>query len=269
VAATVLAVVAAALLLVSVVLVLVGALDGSTSAAGAWPRAAGAVLTCALGATGLIGAVSLHRGAGRTLLLGTALVQLGTVAAATVWAGVQLAWGSGTQPPVTSGVLVGALAAVALTGAQVRLASARSVGRWLESTARARASAPAGADRAPTARPAALAVGTPVAVLALVTAVVVVGAGPEVTRIGPVTPVVPAEEAHSPVGPPSPADDDWSAEFDPGAQACHAGSMTACDDLFWESSVGDVYESYGSTCGGRLARATDGGCRTALGAALN
>jgi hypothetical protein len=116
-----------------------------------------------------------------------------------------------------------------------------------------------------------LAVGVPVTVLAVVAAAVVLGAGgARVTPgTGPGTPISPTVATRSPVAPPAAEDRNWSAEFDPGARACFAGSMAACDDLYWESSVGDVYESYGSTCGGRLARGTRGGCVSALGATLN
>ena len=269
VAATALAVVAAALLLTSVVLVLVGAVEAGTGPAdGAWTLATGVVLTCALAAAGLVGAVSLHRGTGRTLLLATAWVESALVAVTAVWSAAQLPGGPGARS-VTTGVLLGALAALLLTGAQIRLASARPVTRWLECSAQARESAP---DR--TGRPrglgVALAVGVPVAVLAVVTAVVVVGTGPQVAPgTGPATPLSPAGETQAPVAPPAAVDGDRSAEFDRGAQACFAGSMSACDDLYWESSVGDAHESYGSTCGGRLPRGTEGGCVAALGSTLN
>jgi hypothetical protein len=45
--------------------------------------------------------------------------------------------------------------------------------------------------------------------------------------------------------------------------------MSACDDLYWESSVGDAFERYGSTCGGRVTRELEGGCVALLGATLN
>jgi hypothetical protein len=270
VVAAALAVLAAALLLTSVVLVLAGVVRaGSGPADGAWSLAAGVVLTCALAATGLIGAVSLHRGTGRTLLLATAWVETGLVAATAAWSAAMLTGASGARPPMTTGVLVGALAALLLTGAQIRLASARPVVRWLESTALARESAASGTGRRG-GLGATLAVVVPVAVLAVVTAVVVVGTGPPaVPGTGPATPLSPAGETRTPVAPPAAGGGDWSAEFDRDAQACFAGSMTACDDLYWESSVGDAYESYGSTCGGRLARGTEGGCVAALGSRLN
>lgn len=270
VAAAALAVLAAALLLTSVVLVLAGAVRaGSGLADGAWSLAVGVVLTCALAAAGLAGAVALHRGSGRTLLLATAWVETGLVAATAAWSAALLTGSPGARPPLTAGVLVGALAALLLTGVQIRLASARPVTRWLESTALARESAAAGTGRAG-GLGAVLAVVGPVSVLAVVTAVVVVGTGaPATLATGPATPLSPAGERQTPVAPPAADDGDWSAEFDRGAQACFAGSMTACDDLYWESSVGDAYEAYGSTCGGRLSRGTEGGCVAALGSTLD
>ena len=269
VATAVLAVVAAGLLLASVALVLVGTLAGDTTA-DAGTRATGVVLTSALAAAGLLGALFLYRGTGRTVLLLTASTETALVAVPALWAAEQLVGGSSTRPAVAGGVLVGALAAAVLTGAQVRLAVSPPVGRWLESTARLRASRPAPAGGARTGLGAALAVVAPAAVLAVVTVGVVLGTGPSGDRgTGPTVPVVPAGELRSPVAPPAADDPGWSAEFDRSAQQCFAGSMTACDDLYWESSVGDVYEVYGSTCGGRLSRGTSGGCGAALGARLN
>lgn len=39
------------------------------------------------------------------------------------------------------------------------------------------------------------------------------------------------------------------------AQSCFDGDMSACDDLFLQSPSGSAYESYGNTCGGRVAEA--------------
>ena len=35
------------------------------------------------------------------------------------------------------------------------------------------------------------------------------------------------------------------------AQSCYDGDMQACDDLYNESEVDSVYETYGGTCAGR------------------
>ncbi|MCB1014592.1 MAG: hypothetical protein KDB10_05685 [Acidimicrobiales bacterium] len=55
------------------------------------------------------------------------------------------------------------------------------------------------------------------------------------------------------------------AELDVLAQECFGGDPGACDDLFLESDVGSDYEAYGSTCGGRLALGSDGGCESQFG----
>jgi hypothetical protein len=48
------------------------------------------------------------------------------------------------------------------------------------------------------------------------------------------------------------------------AEACFRGDFGACDDLFLQSPVDSAYEAYGSTCGGRLAIGSAGGCETQL-----
>lgn len=51
------------------------------------------------------------------------------------------------------------------------------------------------------------------------------------------------------------ADEDIAA-----AQACYDGDPEACDDLYLSTGIGTVAERYGSTCGGRVAGGTRGGC---------
>lgn len=51
------------------------------------------------------------------------------------------------------------------------------------------------------------------------------------------------------------ADEDIAA-----AQACFDGDPAACDSLFASTGVGTVAEQYGSTCAGRVAEGTSGGC---------
>lgn len=57
----------------------------------------------------------------------------------------------------------------------------------------------------------------------------------------------PDDEAGPPEPPPS-----GSPGLDDLADACYAGSMSACDDLYAQAEVGSDYEEYGATCGGRL-----------------
>jgi len=52
-----------------------------------------------------------------------------------------------------------------------------------------------------------------------------------------------------PTGTPDGLGDD--AVLDVLAQACYAGDMQSCDDLFDQSDAGSDYETYGDTCAGR------------------
>jgi len=44
------------------------------------------------------------------------------------------------------------------------------------------------------------------------------------------------------------------------AAACFGGVLSSCDDLYWRSPVDSDYETYGSTCGGRLTEGVAGLC---------
>jgi hypothetical protein len=48
--------------------------------------------------------------------------------------------------------------------------------------------------------------------------------------------------------------------FDALAQQCYDGDMQACDDLFLQSDVDSLYETYGDTCAGRQPPGTDVFC---------
>lgn len=50
----------------------------------------------------------------------------------------------------------------------------------------------------------------------------------------------------------APGDLGDDAELDALAQDCFEGNMEACDDLFFESDINSAYETYATTCGGRL-----------------
>lgn len=264
-AAASLAVVCAGLLLGSVVVLLVHTLTaGAGSSADRWSTGLGALLTCTLAGLGALGAVSLLGGTGRALLLTAAWVQAGLLGVALVAAGSSLVTGS-TSAGTGVVVLAGCAGGLALAAATVRLGQRRDVAGWLESSAAWRTVAAEPAGHVPSR--AAVAVLTPVVLLVLGTAVALTVA-PDVRSDAGVH--VPAGVDLGPAGPPpASGDPEWSAEFAPGAEACSAGSMTACDDLYWESSVEDGYERYGSTCGGRLSREVQGGCVALLGRALN
>ncbi|MGH9243272.1 MAG: hypothetical protein ACRD29_02920 [Acidimicrobiales bacterium] len=75
----------------------------------------------------------------------------------------------------------------------------------------------------------------------------------------------PAPPAGVVVDPPQPAaglGDDLT--FQPFADACAAGSMIACDALFLNANINSPYESYGGSCGGRLAEPAFG-CEELIG----
>ncbi len=63
----------------------------------------------------------------------------------------------------------------------------------------------------------------------------------------------------------APGDLGADPELDALATACFEGDAGACDDLYLRSPVDSASETYGATCGGRLALATDGGCESQFG----
>lgn len=56
-------------------------------------------------------------------------------------------------------------------------------------------------------------------------------------------------------------------DYQPLAEACFAGDLAACDDLYVNSPIGSDYEAYAQSCGGRLAPqdAVNGGCAERFG----
>jgi hypothetical protein len=289
-AAAVLAALSATLLLAAVVVVLVQALAGGGAGGGAgtgdrWSPTAGSALTCGLAALEVLGAVFVLRGTGRTVLVAASWITAGVVA---VSAAAFLAEPPAGGPDAVA-VALGLLAAVALTGMQVRLAHDRSVAAWISAASAEHALPRGSADlfdegsgpRRPAAARVVVALLAPIAVLALATsAALTAGPGAEAAAgipvpgpaDGPTTTDVDGSTTGgpgAPVPPPASGTPGWSAEFAPDARTCGAGSMAACDDLYWKSGVDDVYDHYGSTCGGRLPRETAGGCVAALGATLN
>ncbi|TFV68323.1 UNVERIFIED_ORG: hypothetical protein E4P37_01185 [Bacillus sp. AZ43] len=49
-----------------------------------------------------------------------------------------------------------------------------------------------------------------------------------------------------------PADLGEDSELDPYAQSCFEGDLQACDELYYRSPPLSAYETYASTCGGRV-----------------
>lgn len=268
--AAVLAVLSAGLLLLSVVLVLTTAAAGPGVATTArWSTITGVALTCGLAALLLLGAGTLLRRTGRGLLLTGSWLEVGVVLATVAW------WtGAGRTPAESLSVATGGglLLALGLATAQTWSAHHGTVGRWLASAGQAPRLLPAGR----TGRRLVAAVLLPVGALGLATALVVAVAGDparatlaaELRATGVDVPAA-GGLLGRPAAPPGPEVPGWSAEFSPGAEACATGSMAACDDLYWESAVGDVYEEYGATCGGRLAGTVEGDCARLLGSRIN
>jgi hypothetical protein len=76
------------------------------------------------------------------------------------------------------------------------------------------------------------------------------------------TPGATSDELGQPGDPNGLGDD---PELDALAQSCFGGGMSACDDLFWESPIDSDYETYGSTCGGRVTEELVGQCQVNYG----
>ena len=275
-AAAALAFVSAGLLTGTVVLILARTISlGIDPATGRWALASGVVLTCAFAAFGMLGALSLFRGTGRGTLLGSAWAQIALFG--TAWVAFVLDRTVGFSGEEL-GLAVHLQAAGVITAAvtTVLLAHRPSVDSWLTTGSATRSTCDGGTVWSPSAgrtmprrRPGrgVCAVVAPLGILAVATAAVVATAAPR--GAGDSTAGVGSVPSRAAVPPPNSANPEWSTEFAPDAEACFAGSMAACDDLFWESSVGDAYETYGSTCGGRIEHGVEGACLTQLGTALN
>ncbi|MCZ2816899.1 hypothetical protein [Modestobacter sp. VKM Ac-2984] len=268
--AAVLALVSAGLLLLSLVTVLAEAATGlGTASAERSSTIVGVVLTAALTALLLLGAVCLLRGAGRTLLLAGSWLEVGVTLVTIAWWSGEGRWTEESSPLVAgAGLLLALLLALVQTGS----AHHRSVGRWLAGSAEAPRVFPAGR----TGGRLLIAVLAPVATLALATVVVVAVAGdPGAAALADRLHATGVDVRSSgellrlPTEPPEPGWPGWAVDLAPGAEACFAGSMAACDDLYWESVVGGVHEQYGSTCGGRLTEEVEGGCVTLSGRRIN
>jgi hypothetical protein len=61
-----------------------------------------------------------------------------------------------------------------------------------------------------------------------------------------------------------PVPGDIAPEFAALAEACFAGDMAACDQLFAETPIGSVDEDYGRSCGGRVEDAVAGQCQATI-----
>lgn len=270
--AAVLAFVQAGLLLALVVVVTVAALAGR-SPGGVGVAVLVCLAACSLAGLDLLGGLLLLRGGGRTVLLVTALVEAALAGLLLLVAFVDVAVRRSSDPLADLlGVLV-LLALLALPVVRLVLAARPAAADvvaarrppvppppvWSPQAGWVGSAAPAPA--VPTGLlTAALA---PVAVLAVVATVTLALSGES-------APIAdgPAAGHHGtgvPTEPPVPGDRDHDPRYAGLAAGCRDGDMAACDDLYWDTPVGDPYETYGSTCGGRLDDGTSGGCVTVFG----
>lgn len=240
----------AGLLLLLVLAVTVGALAGREPGGGVGVAALACIGACSLAGLDLYGALSLLHGGGRTLPLVTAGAGAG-VAGLLLLAGlVDLAVRRPADP--TAG-LAAALVLLALLGA--------GVARLVLLT---RPAVPARAAAAAVPQGLLVAALAPVAALAVVATVTLALTGGSVLVAG--GPLGGGYRGTGePAEPPAPGDRDHDPAFAGLAAACRDGDMVACDDLYFETPIGDPYETYGSTCGGRLDDETAGGCVAVFG----
>ena len=250
--AAVLALVQAGLLLALVVVVTAAALAGGSPAGEVGVAVLVCLAACSLAGLDLLGGLLLLRGSGRRLLVATAWAEAGLVGALLLVAVVDAAVRRSAADPLAdlAGVLV-VLTLLALPVVRLVALARPAVLAW---------SAPRGP-----AVPTRLAVAAllPVAALAAVaTVTLALAQGSRVIAEGPGAGYRGTGE---PADPPAPGDAAYEPRFAGPAAECRDGDMAACDDLYFGTPLGHPYETYGSTCGGRLDEDTWGGCVAAFG----
>ena len=249
--AAVLALVQAGLLLALVVAVTVAALAGGSPAGEVGVAVLVCLAACSLAGLDLLGGLLLLRGSGRRLLVATAWAEAGLVGALLLVAVVDAAVRRAADPLADLvGVLV-VLTLLVLPVVRLAVLGRPAVLAW---------SAPRGP-----AVPTRLAVAAllPVAALAAVaTVTLALAQGSRVIAEGPGAGYRGTGE---PADPPAPGDAAYEPQFAGPAAECRDGDMAACDDLYFGTPLGHPYETYGSTCGGRLDEDTWGGCVAAFG----
>ncbi len=264
--AAVLAFVQAGLLLALVVVVTGAALSGGSPGGGVGVAVLVCLAACSLAGLDLFGGLSLLHAHDRTVLLATAWVGAGLAGSLLLVALVDVAAGrSGDLPAGPAGVLV-LLTLLALPVVRLVLLARPAVSAWLRPAAGPPGwpGQPGWASPAP-GTPTGLVVAAlaPVAVLAaLATVTLALTGGSRVIADGPAAGYRGTGE---PTDPPAPGDRDHDPRFAGLAADCRDGDMTACDELYFRTPLGHPYETYGSTCGGRLDEETSGGCVTVFG----
>jgi hypothetical protein len=249
--AAVLALVQAGLLLALAVVVPAAALAGGSPAG----EGGGAVLVClaacSLAGLDLLGGLLLLRGGGRALLVAAAWAEVGLVGVLLLVGVVDAAVRRSADPLADlAGVLV---VLTLLTLPVVRLAalSRPAVLAWCASRG--------------SAVPTRLAVAALLPVAALAAAATVTLALAQGSRVIAEGSGVGYRGTGEPADPPAPGDAAYDPRFAGPAAQCRDGDMAACDELYFRTPLGDPYETYGSTCGGRLDEETSGGCVPVFG----
>jgi hypothetical protein len=207
------------------------------------------------------------------MLLVTSCVETGLIGLLFLLLLVDVTTGNPVDPGGDALGLMVVLLLLAVPGVRLVLVLQPRVAAWVTDRQRTRTGPPVWAPHlgqwvpgpapAPTSTAAAVATLVPVGVFALVATVALAVSGSSTVAVdeygtGYTGSGVPSD-------PPSPGDPDFDVQFDGDAQDCHDGDMSACDDLYIETPVGDPYEEYGSTCGGRLDDETYGDCARILG----
>lgn len=254
--AAVLALVQAGLLLALAVVVPAAALAGGSPAGGVGVAVLVCLAACSLAGLDLLGGLLLLRGGGgRPLLVAAAWTEAGLVGVVLLVAVVDAAVRRAADPLADlAGVLV-LLTLLTLPVVRLGALGRPAVLAW-------------SAPRGPTARPAvptglAVAALLPVAVLAAAaTVTLALAQGSRVIAEGS---GVAYRGTGEPADPPAPGDAAYDPRFAGPAAECRDGDMAACDDLYFRTPLGDPYETYGSTCGGRLDEETSGGCVPVFG----
>jgi len=85
--------------------------------------------------------------------------------------------------------------------------------------------------------------------------------------LSPTVPVAQASGELPPGQPPSELGNE--AALDTLAEACYAGDMSECDNLFLQSAFGSDYQTYGDTCAGRQPAGTGQLCSAVFASAVS
>lgn len=267
-AAAVLAFVQAGLLLLLVLMITIASVADDVPGDRVGIAVLVTVAACALAGLDLLGGIGLLRGTGRTLLLVTSWVETGLIGLLFLLLLVDVTTGNPVDPGGDALGLMVVLLLLAVPVVRLVLVLQPRVAAWVADRQRTRTDPPVWAPHleqwvpgpapAPTSTAVTVATLVPVGVFALVATVALAVSGSSTVVVDDHGTGYTGSGVAS--DPPSPGDADFDVRFDGDAQDCNDGDTSACDDLYIETPVGDAYEEYGSTCGGRLADETYGDC---------